>query len=329
VENSKRYLSISLKLVVSVSLLIYVLAKVDITLIWSSIREASLLWLAFALSLHFVGLFLSACRWRLLLNAQGIDASLRALSSSYMVGFFFNTFLPTTVGGDITRAYDVSRRGHLMGGKSPTRNRVPREARTEKSIAVILVERSGGVASLLFLAIVASLFGGRIFARSPSFWLTFCLFLFLLSFAIAVLNPSVSGWFMRIFRIRGISKLEGKVAALLEAISVYKSKRKPFFMALAFSLGLQINTVIHCYLIARGLGIDVPVVYFFTIVPLVILILLLPISINGIGVRENAYGFFLGQLGVGMTVSIALAWISFALVLIFAVAGGIIYILRK
>ena len=101
--------------------------------------------LFFSFCLHFVGLFLSACRWRLLLNAQGIDASLRALSSSYMVGFFFNTFLPTTVGGDITRAYDVSRRGHLMGGKSPTCNRVPQEARTEKSIAVILVERSGGV----------------------------------------------------------------------------------------------------------------------------------------------------------------------------------------
>ena len=353
--SNKRFLSISLKLVVSVSLLIYVLAKVDITLIWSSIRKASLVWLAFALSLHFVGLFLSACRWRLLLNAQGIDASLRALSSSYMVGFFFNTFLPTTVGGDITRAYDVSRRGHLMGGKSPTRNRAPREARTEKSIAVIIVERSGGVASLLFLAIVASLFGGSIFARLPSFWLTFCLLLFLLCFAIAVLNPSVSGWLGRIFKIppsppeairsrpvpsppyskiqrkvsAGVSHFGSRVLAILEAISVYKSKRKSFFMALAFSLGLQINTVIHCYLIARGLGIDVPVVYFFMIVPLVILVLLLPISINGIGVRENAYGFFLGQLGVGMTVSIALAWISFALVLIFAVAGGIIYILRK
>ena len=101
------------------------------------------------------------------------------------------------------------------------------------------------------------------------------------------------------------------------------------FMALLFSLGLQINTVFHYYLIARGLGLEIPLIYFFAIVPLAVLILLLPVSINGIGVRENVYVFFLGQLGVGMAASIALSWISFALVLIFAVAGGVIYVVRK
>ncbi len=324
-KNSKRFLSIFFKLVVSSFLLAYILSKVDVALVWFSIKQASLHWLILAFSLHFVGLFLSACRWRLLLNAQGIDASLRALSSSYMVGFFFNTFLPTTVGGDITRAYDISRRGHLMGGSGRLS-----ESQMQKSVAVILVERSGGIAALLFLAVIASLFGGRVFARLPSFWLIFSLFGLLLLLAIVILNQSVSGfWLKKMSKVPGVFKLEGKVTALLSAIRVYRGKRKPFFMALALSLALQINTVMHYYFIGRGLGLDISVVYFFAIVPLVILILLLPISINGIGVRENAYGFFLGQLGVGMTVSIALAWVSFALVLVFAVAGGIIYVLRK
>ena len=282
------------------------------------------IWLALAFSLHSVGLFLSACRWRLLLKAQEMNGSVRALASSYMVGFFFNTFLPTTVGGDISRAYDTSRRGHLMGDSGGSR-----EFRTQKSIAVIIVERSGGIASLIFLAIVASLFGGRIFKGVVSLWLVLVLFLFLVLLAVLVLSSSVNSLLGRFFRAPVFSRLGNKLVALLDAVSVYRDRKKPLFMALLFSLGLQINTVFHYYLIARGLGLEIPLIYFFAIVPLAVLILLLPVSINGIGVRENVYVFFLGQLGVGMAASIALSWISFALVLIFAVAGGVIYVVRK
>ncbi len=57
--------------------------------------------------------------------------------------------------------------------------------------------------------------------------------------------------------------------------------------------------------------------------------MMLPISVNGIGLRENTFFFFLGIFGIIKSNAIAFAWIEFSFILIQGIIGGLIYALRK
>ena len=93
-------------------------------------------WLLLGASLHITGLLFSSLRWQILLRAQDIHQPIRKLFAYYMVGHFFNMFLPTKVGGDVVRIYDTSKD----------------HGSTAQPLAVILVERVSGMLTMLLLA---------------------------------------------------------------------------------------------------------------------------------------------------------------------------------
>jgi hypothetical protein len=64
-------------------------------------------------------------------------------------------------------------------------------------------------------------------------------------------------------------------------------------------------------------------------VPLAVFAMMLPISINAIGLREGAFVFLLGMYGVEPSVSIGLAWIAYGLLVLQGLIGGILYAIRK
>ena len=78
---------------------------------------------------HFVGLWITAERWRILLRAQNIALGMGTITVTVLIGFFFSNFLPTTIGGDVYRIYDSSKRAKIP---------------MEKAASVILVERFSG-----------------------------------------------------------------------------------------------------------------------------------------------------------------------------------------
>jgi hypothetical protein len=75
--------------------------------------------------------------------------------------------------------------------------------------------------------------------------------------------------------------------------------------------------------------LPIPLVSFFLIIPLVTLLMMLPVSINAIGIRENAFIFFFATFGIFSPEAVAFAWIAYGLVLVQGVLGGIVYALRK
>ena len=83
------------------------------------------------------------------------------------------------------------------------------------------------------------------------------------------------------------------------------------------------NVIFHYFTIAYALNLHVSAFYFFLIVPVVTIVLMLPLFINGIGGRELVYIFLFGQFGVARADAIAFSWISFGMVLIQGVIGGV------
>jgi glycosyltransferase 2 family protein len=238
-----------------------------------------------ALALSPFGYLASVRRWRLLIRAQGGDAALPFLVRSFLVGVFFNNFLPSTIGGDTVRVLDTARAGV---GRA-------------QAVAIIFVDRFVGLLALMLFAVL-----GVLRVPSLSTWV-------IGGAAVLVLIAVLLFMLPRIVETRFALRWPGSVLA----------------RAFGWSLLLQTLVVLNAWFLARALHVPIPLASFFLIVPLALFVMMLPISINAIGVRENVWAFFFTAFGVSAATGVALAWLDYGLVLLQALAGGMVYASRR
>ena len=311
----KRHLWFALKLNLSTVLLYWILSRTNLSEVWQAIRSTNYGVLFVAFLLHPIGLYISALRWQILLAARGSTPSLNFLFESYLVGMFFNNFLPSTIGGDIYRAYDTWRLGQTKSS----------------AVAVIFIDRLLGILVLLLFALIAIILDQRFNKLVDHLWMWILLGTFGLCIAVYLIffPPTIL-----LNKTRNVSQLENnkigaKLVAFAEAFLAFKGQHQALYKTTLLSILLQANVVVHYYLIGLALPIDVPLTGYFLIVPIVTVVMMLPISINGIGLREGTFALFFSIYGVTATDSIAFAWIAFALLLIQSILGGILYVYRK
>ncbi len=315
-STTKKFLA---KLIMSCSLVAYLLWTTDLHTVWSAFTSANPFWLAAAFSLHIIGFLLSAYRWQMLLGARGAHYSVGYLLQSLLIGIFFNSFLPSTVGGDVFRAYDTSERA----------------GSTTDAMTVVVVERLTGMFALGLFALFALMFEFSRFSHLSVIWgslgslgVAFLLF-------VAAMNPRMASIVKTMFqhpamlRVPFVQKIRAKLRQIYHALAVYRRNKRVMGSAFALALVLQVNVIFHYYTIAYAMHLQMSVFDFFLIVPVVTIILMLPLFINGIGGRELVYIFLFSQFGVSRADAIAFSWISFGMALIQGVLGGILYAIRK
>lgn len=308
--DRKRLLFTALKWLISLFLIAWILRSTEAGAIGAALFAAVPLWVTLAAALHITGFLIAAYRWQLLLHTQGAHASIPFLMESYIVSIFFSNFLPSTIGGDAVRAYDTWRIGGSKG----------------EAVAVIFVDRFLGLFALMLFALAALPFTAPLTAALPllNLWVL-----------LGVVGMGVVSWMIfmpsRFFAL--LTKLSlpfpHKVKQLIAAFLPFQGRRDVLLKQLWLSLLLQANVVIHYYFIAQALQLYVPLYSFFFIIPLATLLMMLPISINAIGIRESAFGFFLAAYGVSTADAVAFAWIAYGLILVQGVLGGLIYALRR
>lgn len=320
-QARRRLKKLLVRIVISCLLLGYILYanRRNFSSIADAIRSANFFWLIVAFSLHTIGFLLTAFRWQMLLAARGAHFSAWYLVRAVLIGIFFNNFLPSTFGGDVFRAYDTSQKvGSLT-----------------ESMTVVLVERLTGIFALGVFALMALLLGFSHFGQIPIIWLALGGLLVAFLLFLAAMNRTVAKTVKAVFdhpeliKIPFLRNVQARLKQIYEALSVYQRNKRVMAVAFLLALLLQINVILHYYCIAYAMGLAVPVLYFFLIVPVVTIVLMLPVFINGIGGREAAYILLLGQFGVASAQAIAFSWISFGMVLIQGIIGGIVYALRK
>lgn len=311
----RRLAWLAVKIIVSLSLLVYILAaKTSLRGIGRSLAGINPAWLAVALSLHVVGLVVSAYRWQILARAQGDDPPLGFLVRSYLVGTFFNNFLPTRFGGDVVRIWDGSKQSRSL----------------VKSSAVVVVERVTGLIVLFFFALTASLFRLDMARSVPLIWVSLLAGLAGLLAAAFFLSP-VSGRFLDRLSAGGrLSRTASKVRDFREVIVSYRRKKGPFFLALAWAFVLQVNVILYYFLIGLALEIGVPLLDYFIFIPIVLLLQTVPVTIGGLGLRESAYVVVFRFYGVAAATAVSFSLVAdVAVGLAVGVVGGIIYVTRK
>jgi uncharacterized protein (TIRG00374 family) len=314
-------LQAALKLAVTAGLLSWLLGRTDIEVIGEALAGAGRGWVCAAFALHFVGLLISAVRWRLLLRAQGAEVPLPFLARSLLVGTFFNNFLPSTVGGDLMRARDTA--AHAGSGTG--------------ALTVVLVERASGILVLGFFAVAAPLAGalGHGGAASAASFATAAL---LAGFAACglLLRPRTLAALRRIVHARTASGAGRgprlalvKADRLLQTLEALAGAPKIMRTTLFLAVLLQANVILHFWCVAKALDLSVEPGAFLLIVPVATVLLLLPVSINGIGAREAVFAFLLGRYGVPLAQALAFSWIAYGTVLGQGLLGGLVYALRR
>lgn len=304
-----------LRLLFSAAVLVFffLLTGTSLKDIGLKLRGVSWGWLALAFSLQAPGLLISAHRWQILARAQGDDVPLGFLIKSYLVGMFFNNFLPTRFGGDVVRIWDGSKYSQSL----------------VKSSAIVLVDRATGIIVLFLFALVAALFRLDMARQIPVIWLALVFGLVGLAGVAFFFLPVFGRWLQKLPERGFLKSLKQKVLDFRTTIIFYKNKRKEFGRASAWAVLLQMNVILFYFLIGRALHLTIPLLDYFIFIPLVLLIQIIPITINGLGLREGAYIEIFKFYGIPVESAWSFSIIEVAFGLILGLIGGAIYVSRK
>ena len=297
------------RLFVSVALIVFVLSRAELAVVGETIVAADAFLILLAFLCFFVSNAFSVARWRIMLAAHGTKPSFGYLYSSFMIGVFFNQILPTTVGGDVARYHYTSGAGR------------------GKAFSAVFMDRVFGVVSLAMFTFAGLVFTRRLGAVPDRILEAVALLLALGVVAITVIFLLPEAEFERIRRLYRFlpAKLATFVDKTFAAFAAYRGRRDVVFAALGLSLLLQCIVVLHYYLIGHALDLGIPLYAYVYIVPVAVIIMMLPISINGIGVRESVFALLLGAHGAGTSATLAFSWIVYGLILVHGLVGGVVF----
>jgi uncharacterized protein (TIRG00374 family) len=287
----------------------YIVAKVDIGKTARIIGDADPWWLLLCLVLTVATVPLQAWRWQLLLRVRGITESLGWLLRAYFVSYAVGQVLPTGVGGDASRIYETTRRHPGYG--SPIAG------------SVLLERALGGAVTLLLAAIGFVLAIGR-YDMGAYLWIE-ALFVVLTVIAGIVLFSRRMRRFLRftVPFLRRI-KLERPVRAVYEGIHGYRDHPGALLVVSGATAIAQLARIVSIWASAEAVGIHLPLRPYIVLGPLLFLVMLVPFTVNGLGVREAFFVSFLGRLGVDADAAFATGLVFFLMTLLLALPGLVI-----
>jgi uncharacterized membrane protein YbhN (UPF0104 family) len=300
------------KILVSFGLLYLLYRKIPLDAILTLLEDMDLRYFVPIGILLFTNTVISATKWRMFLVADGVEIPLRILTASYLIGSFYNMFLPSNIGGDSYRIVDVARRSK----------------ETARTAVSVLADRLSGFLAMITIGAASAFSLDAKFGNEPFFLLPLGL--------LVVISLSIYGLFAtrplkmflaftRLDRIPLITKIVDK---LLLSTTTYGSDRPLLIKAMALSFLFQFSVFLIIFLLSRAIHSDLPFIYFCTFIPLVMLLEVLPISINGIGLRDAGYVFFFGSVGMSDIQTRSLALLFLGVSIIYSMVGGIVYLFR-
>ncbi len=314
-RKNKKIILLIIRIVVSISLIAYLIKTQlkDLSGIIKILKSSNKILLLLSLSTHVFGTWITAFRWKTLLNTQNVRLGIGTLSITVLIGQFFNNILPTSIGGDVFRTYDASKKAGIPMGTSAS---------------IILVERFSGVVSAAVYAVAALFLGFTAIGNQPVIIPIIIFFIVTIIIAFLIINPSVFK-LGRIFnRFRLMRKLREKLSNVYNTLTSFKKYKLVLIRVLIYSFLLQFSVILNYYLAARALGINLTLTAFIFIVPVVAIIAMIPISIGGIGLRESSIVFIMVALGVANDKAALCSLLILFMLVLVGIVGGIIYVIR-
>ena len=281
-----------------------------------ALRMADYRWIIAALICYFLVELAAGIRWWILLKVQQIHLSIARVAGLFLIGMFYNQFLPGGTGGDIMKSY-------LLLKETP--------GKATGALLAVVFDRMVGLVALI------SITGVLIALRYD--WLTqlqetkhlVWLLVAILSGAVLMLVTSfvVSGFHLA-HKLPERFPGREKLIELSAAYHLYARHWRATLAALGASIVAHLATFGTFLCVAYAFRAPVAALDFFAIMPIERTISSLPISFAGVGLREKIFQIMLhGLCGVPEAVAVLIGSMSFLVMLVSSAPGGIVYFLYK
>jgi uncharacterized protein (TIRG00374 family) len=261
-------------------------------------------WLA-ALAATLVGQVVAGIRWAALARPLGFDFPRRFFVRRFFEGMFFSLCLPSSIGGDVVKAVRI-------GASTPLRL---------LAACSVLADRLTGLAALGVLV------GTAVVARRHALSTAATLAVFV-GLLLAVLLTFGIGLAL-LDRVHAMLPEESPARSFVGRLLPYRRRPSLVLLAVGWSFIVQLGGVLAVALVARALGVEQPPLVWMSVVPLVALAMVLPISIGGFGVRENALEYLLRGYGVPSETGIAIALLWGLCTVLAGLVGGVLFLLER
>jgi len=320
-EFLRRRLGLIIRAAVSLLAIWWVVRANNWSKVWHNVLTMDPIWLIAAVFCFIPTLLVVSWRWRLLLSVHGVHMRLWRVFELTMIGQFFGTVGVGTTGGDVFKIFYVTR------------------AVPEKKAAVaftVIVDRVIGLLALLLFGVVLS------FTKLPlllstghtkTFTLTF--YLIAAAGAIGALVASLSPFFLGhraivslIDRLPFAHRSRKMVAAIECSARAFGTN----IFAMIISIPSHMSITLMCYCVFRAMPsmhLQSDLLAFCSIIAMVNMLIALPVSISGIGVREQLFTWFFALLGIDGEQAVTFSLTYFAINILWSLAGGPFYFLYR
>lgn len=314
----------AIQIFISIILLVILIYWIDFKQIQVSLTEARYLYLVAALIIITLDRILMGLKWKILLEVKKINISLLHATKIYYMSNFLGLFLPPTIGTDLVRAYCVSKNGGKM--------------KMHDIFASIVIERYLGFLGIFITGLLGCIYMFH-FVSIES------IDLYTISVVVSILTLFISvGFFIsmnkKIIRMiksilckfrhnKILKKILIKVNGFLDSYAHYSNHKTVLTISILLTFFEIFLVVLWTYAIALGLNISVSLLYFMAFVPINLILVRLPISLDGFGINEASYVYFLAAIGISEALSFSLGIINHFITIIAIIPGGIFWAVFK
>jgi uncharacterized protein (TIRG00374 family) len=299
----KKYLK-TIRLIISLALLGCLFLTIDPILLFKQFSHIHPAFIVLAFIVLGIQTVLSTLKWQIILRAEDTFIPFFYLFKCYLIGNFLSLFLPSSFGGDVYRIYALGRynKDYLQNTSS------------------VLFDRLTGLFALTSIAVVSFTLFSKNFLGLP----------FIALYAIGILFFWIASSRKTIAFLGSLGNKFTKLCVrVMESFSKYRCKTNILIPSLIISFLFQSNIVVLNKMYCHALHMDVNFTFLLMVIPLVYLTELLPISINGLGVREGALVFFFTQAGQTEEQALALGLLLISIRYLFSLLVGGSLFLRE
>jgi uncharacterized protein (TIRG00374 family) len=307
-----RPVRIALQVLVSAAVLGYLVWQIDLRETIDLIASSNGWYLAAAYAIFLSTTVGLAWRWQALLASKGIPEPLGWLTKTYFIGYAAGQVLPTSIGGDTVRIAAHARRRP--------------DAKGEVAGAVLMERVVGSAGTLVLVAIGLVLAIGRYNNIRQVVILEIALSVAVALALALMFSRKTNAWLQE---RGGTRRLARGFRSLWDALHGYRSQPRALITVLAATVVIQFIRILAIWLCGEAVGIDVSPLVYIVMGPLLFLVMLVPFTINGLGVREAFFIAFLGRFGVDADAAFATGFLFYAVTVATSLPGGIILLWRS
>lgn len=273
------------------------LSKIDVANVIVFFKNIDFLDFSAAIFINLLVLFMASFRLRLFIPRYMPVVKIFSIN---LIGLFFNNLLPGATGGDAIKFFYIFK--HTGQGVA--------------TAGSVFMDRLAGFTSILIIGFISAMANlGKLRGTGIDYFVPVATAAFFIAnFAI--------------FSLR-LGKRFSTISKFYDYFHLYIRRKRTVFLALLLSIVLQVFSIFAVYVIARSLKLEVTLVQCLIFIPIITVIISVPISISGLGVREGAFVLLFGIAGVDKNMALALSFGWFLSSIISSLPGLIVYLLHR